>query len=179
MKAILVMACLLAASGLEITPTIRIDVDRTTKTADVRATGAALVDLTNAARLRAGTAVSGTIPDRTVTMSLRRVPLDDLVEVILSEAGLSVKREHGALHVRSVEERTASLDLVDADLEPTIRSLAEQCGIPNVMIDPNLKRSGATFRFREVPCSSAFDVVFSTMRVNGRVGGSIVVVRGH
>jgi type II secretory pathway component HofQ len=59
-------------------------------------------------------------------------------------------------------EKTVTLDVKDAELRPLLKDMQRQCGIKNLVIDPDVQGSGATFLFHEVPCTQAFDVVFKT-----------------
>ena len=58
--------------------------------------------------------------------------------------------------------RTVTLDVKDADVRDVLKSLKEQCGIKNMIIDKEVAGQGATFLFRDVPCETAFKVVFRT-----------------
>lgn len=59
-------------------------------------------------------------------------------------------------------EPTVTIDVKDAELRPLLKDMQRQCGIKNLVLDPDVQGSGATFLFREVPCTQAFDVVFKT-----------------
>lgn len=62
----------------------------------------------------------------------------------------------------AVRERTVTIDVKDAEIRPLLKNMQRQCGIKNLVIDPNVQGGGATFLFRDVPCRQAFDVVFRT-----------------
>ncbi|MDX1582609.1 MAG: hypothetical protein R3338_03335 [Thermoanaerobaculia bacterium] len=179
-RIILFLSCLLPAICMQASAAGSITIDKTSATASVEAVDVPLGDLIEAARLRTGTSVRGTIPMINVTMTVRDVHLGSLVERILTEAGLTFEREDGSILLRSPAEKTVSLDVVDASVHQLVDSLAEQCGIRNVMIDPDVKMRGGTFRFVGVPCSTALRVVFSTMDLDAAVdSGSVLVVRGR
>ena len=61
-----------------------------------------------------------------------------------------------------VREPTVTIDVKDAEIRPLLKTMQRQCGIKNLVIDPNVQGGGATFLFRGVPCRQAFDVVFRT-----------------
>jgi hypothetical protein len=67
-----------------------------------------------------------------------------------------------ALAEEKGKEPTVTLDVKDAELRPLLKDMQKQCGIRNLVIDPDVQGSGATFLFREVPCRQAFGVVFKT-----------------
>jgi type II secretory pathway component GspD/PulD (secretin) len=58
--------------------------------------------------------------------------------------------------------RTVTLDVKDAEAREVLQSMRKQCGIKNMVIDPDVQRDGASFYFREVPCETAFRVVLRT-----------------
>jgi type II secretory pathway component HofQ len=59
-------------------------------------------------------------------------------------------------------ERTVTLDVKDAEAREILQTMQTQCGIKNLVIDPDVQGSGSFF-FREVPCRQAFKVVLRTM----------------
>ena len=58
--------------------------------------------------------------------------------------------------------RTVTLDVKDAEAREVLQSMKKQCGIRNLIIDPDVPRDGASFYFREVPCETAFRIVLRT-----------------
>jgi hypothetical protein len=77
----------------------------------------------------------------------------------------------------SVAHRTVTLDVKDAEARVVLRSMQKQCGIKNLVIDPNVQGSG-TFYFREVPCETAFPIVLRTMGLAGKMEPNSVVTVG-
>lgn len=72
--------------------------------------------------------------------------------------------------------RTVTLNVKDGDARVILESMQKQCGIKNLIIDPEVKASG-TFFFRDLPCHQAFPVVLKTMGLAGKVyANSIVTV---
>lgn len=59
-------------------------------------------------------------------------------------------------------EPTVTLDVEDAGAREILKSMQTQCGIKNLIIDPDVNGSGSFF-FREVPCRQAFRVVLRTL----------------
>lgn len=73
--------------------------------------------------------------------------------------------------------RTVTLDVKDAEARVVLRSMQKQCGIKNLVIDPNVQGSG-TFYFRDVPCETAFPVVLRTMGLAGKMELNSIVTVG-
>lgn len=57
------------------------------------------------------------------------------------------------------KERTVTLDVKDVEVREILKTLQTQCGIKNLVIDPNVKGKAGTFLFNDVPCHTAFSVV--------------------
>ena len=69
----------------------------------------------------------------------------------------------------TVSARTVTLDVKDAEARVVLRDMQKQCGIRNVIIDPDVPKTGASFYFREVPCETAFRVVLRTYGLTTQV----------
>jgi hypothetical protein len=61
----------------------------------------------------------------------------------------------------SAETLRVNLDVKDAEARDVLLMLKKQCGIRNMLIDPEVKGK-ATFYFRELSCETAFRTVFRT-----------------
>jgi hypothetical protein len=61
----------------------------------------------------------------------------------------------------SAKPKTVTLDVKDGDVHEVLQSLKTQCGIRNMIIDRDVA-GAATFVLHEVPCETAFKVVFRT-----------------
>jgi len=75
---------------------------------------------------------------------------------------------------KTEEEPTVSLDVKDEDIRVILKSMKEQCGIKNLLIDKEVNGK-AMFYFRDVPCSTAFDLVARTMGLAYHVEPNSVV----
>lgn len=83
----------------------------------------------------------------------------------------------GAASVASAaEERTVTMDVKDAELRDVLKSMQKQCGIKNMVIDPDVQGSGATLKFRDVPCATAFKVVFRQFGLAGQFDRTVTTV---
>jgi len=76
----------------------------------------------------------------------------------------------------SAAEPTVTLDVKDAEVRDVLASLKEQCAIRNMVIDPDVKGSGGRLIFRDVPCSTAFRVVFRQFNLTGQIEPSMTIV---
>lgn len=72
------------------------------------------------------------------------------------------------------QPRTVTLDVKDAEARVILRSVQKQCGIRNLIIDPDVQGSG-TFYFREVPCGKALSVILRTMGLAAQLHPNSIV----
>ena len=72
------------------------------------------------------------------------------------------------------KEKSVTLDVKDAEVRVILRSMQKQCGIRNLIVDPDVTGSG-TFFFRDVPCDTAFRVVCRSLGLAARMEPSSVV----
>jgi hypothetical protein len=84
------------------------------------------------------------------------------VRVVLLAGLLVLAAPMVALAEEKEKEPTVDLDVKDEDIRVIFKSLKEQCGIRNMLIDKEVG-GRAMFYFRDVPCSQAFDIVARTM----------------
>ena len=73
-------------------------------------------------------------------------------------------------------EKTVDLDVKNAEVRDILRSLKEQCGVKNMVIDPDVKGEGARIIFRDVPCSTAFRVVLRQFGLAGQFDTNLTTV---
>jgi hypothetical protein len=69
----------------------------------------------------------------------------------------------------TVSAPTVTLDVKDAEPRVVLKAMQKQCGIKNMIIDPDVPKTAATFYFREVPCDTAFRVVLRTYGLTTQV----------
>jgi type II secretory pathway component GspD/PulD (secretin) len=69
-----------------------------------------------------------------------------------------------------------TLDVKDTDLIVVLRSMQKQCGIRNLVIDPDVKGTVSRLKFNEVPCDNAFKVVFGQFGLTGQVEQNVTTV---
>ena len=74
----------------------------------------------------------------------------------------------------SARPNTVTLDVKDEEVRSILKSMQKQCGIRNLIIDKEVAGKG-TFLFKELPCGTAFDVVFRTMSLRATTYSNDVV----
>src|SRR5947209_2379889 len=74
-------------------------------------------------------------------------------------------------------QRTVKLDVKDEDVHKILATMQKQCAVKNLVIDPDVEVRG-TFVFHDVPCSTAFKVVFQTLGLSSVDYGNSVVTVG-
>ncbi len=100
--------------------------------------------------------------DPVVTYRGKEVTPDAALRGIIKSAKVELIEEEQRYWVHSPGEPSVTIDVKDADIHEILKSMQRQCGIRNLMIDPQVQGSG-TFMLTGVPCRQAFDVVLRTM----------------
>lgn len=72
-------------------------------------------------------------------------------------------------------EPTVTLDVKDGDVRTILKSMQEQCGVRNLLIDKDVQGKGSLY-IRDVPCENAFRVVFQQFGLAGSVETILVHV---
>ena len=99
------------------------------------------------------------------------------IRALAAEAKATVTFENGRWWVREQPRNTVTIDVKDAEVHAILKELQRQCGIKNLIIDPDVQGSG-TFLFNEVPCRTAFDVVFHSLGLRAvNYPNSVITVR--
>jgi type II secretory pathway component HofQ len=75
----------------------------------------------------------------------------------------------------SAEAPGVTLDVKDADVRVILKSMQQQCGIKNLLIDKEVSGAG-TIYFKDVPCDAAFRTVFRQFSLKGHVEQNLVHV---
>lgn len=74
-------------------------------------------------------------------------------------------------------EPTVTIDVKDAEAVVILKDLQKQCGVRNLMIDPQVKGTG-TFLFHEVPCRHAWRIVLRSLGLDSvTYSNSVATVR--
>ena len=74
------------------------------------------------------------------------------------------------------EQKRVNLNVKDADVRDVLKELQTQCGIKNLVIDPDVKGKTACLILKKVPCSTAFKVVFRQFDLTGQVDANVTTV---
>jgi hypothetical protein len=107
--------------------------------------------------------------DRVVTYRASRILPKGLLAEILKQQGLILESRGDWEVIRDPREPSVSMDVKDAEIGFILAELKRQCGIRNLMVDPEVKDQKGTFLFNEVPCTLAFKVVFNSLGLAAQV----------
>ena len=91
----------------------------------------------------------------------RRIDPVAALHGMAAAAHVSLYEDNDRYWIRDDREPTVTLDVKDEDVRVILKSLQRQCALKNLIIDPDVQGK-ATFLFRDVPCQTAFDMVFRT-----------------
>jgi hypothetical protein len=115
--------------------------------------------------------------DPLVTYRANGVAPMAVIRALAAQAKASVVFENGRWWVQDVARDTVTIDVKDAEVHAILKQLQRQCGIKNLVIDPDVQGSG-TFLFHDVPCQNAFDVVFHSLGLRAvNYPNSVITVR--
>ena len=101
---------------------------------------------------------------------MRLVAVAIAVVLTLPAFGATAKRLDGnpaPIIVRPIEP-TVTIDVKDAEAADILKAMQKQCGVKNLMIDPQVKGKG-TFYLADVPCRQAWSVVIRSLGFDARV----------
>jgi hypothetical protein len=74
------------------------------------------------------------------------------------------------------EEPTVTLDVKDEGVRVILKSMQQQCGIRNLLIDKEVSGVASMVYFREVPCRTAFRTIFRQFGLTGEWDQNVVHV---
>lgn len=77
---------------------------------------------------------------------------------------LGAATKHSSTRAARTQEPSVTLDVQEAELRDVLRSMQQQCGIRNLVLDREVAGQSGTLVFRDVPCSRAFRIV---LRMHG------------
>jgi len=100
--------------------------------------------------------------DRVITYRAKEVSPERALISIAKVGKVELTADDDQYWVRSSGELTVSIDVKDAEAREILKSMQHQCGIKNLLIDPDVQGAG-TFYFVQVPCKQAFNVVFRSL----------------
>jgi hypothetical protein len=119
-----------------------------------------------------------TAADPHVTFRARNVMPEGVLRALALAARAELVAGNDRYTLRDRNEPSVTLDVKDAEVREILKSMQKQCGIRNLMIDPNVEGKG-TFLFTNVPCRTAFDVVLRSLGLASQMYPNSVVTVGR
>jgi type II secretory pathway component GspD/PulD (secretin) len=151
---------------------------RTRGRIDIVATHAPLAEVTRALeRYLAQPVTVDAVGERLVTYAANDIAPSQALTGVAAAAHAVIDRSHG-LALREAGEPTVTLDVKDEDIRIILESVQRQCGIRNLIIDPDVAGSG-TFLFDRVPCHTAMNNILTTMGLRRYTDDDTVTAVGH
>jgi hypothetical protein len=77
-----------------------------------------------------------------------------------------------------VTRHTVTMDVKDEDARAILTSMQKQCAVRNLIVDHDVNVRG-TFKFRSVPCATAFRVVFQSLGLGATDYGNSTLTVGR
>ena len=115
--------------------------------------------------------------DPVITYRAKQVGPEKALRALVAIAKLDLTSNDEQYWIRSAGEPTVTLDVKDAEAREILKSMQHQCGIKNLMIDPQVQGSG-TFLFNQVPCRQAFAIVLQSMGLASQTYSNNIVSVG-
>jgi type II secretory pathway component GspD/PulD (secretin) len=115
--------------------------------------------------------------DPMVTYRAKEVSPEKALRALAAAAKLSLTSNDDQYWIRSTGDPTVTLDVKDAEAREILKSMQRQCGIKNLMIDPQVQGTG-TFLFNQVPCRQAFTIVLQSMGLAAQTYSNNIVSVG-
>lgn len=115
--------------------------------------------------------------DAVVTYRGKEVSPEKALRALVAAGKLTLTSNDEQYSIRSTGEPTVTLDVKDADARDILKSMQRQCGIKNLMIDPQVQGTG-TFLFNQVPCRKAFTIVLQSMGLAAQTYSNNIVSVG-
>jgi type II secretory pathway component GspD/PulD (secretin) len=115
--------------------------------------------------------------DPVVTYRAKEVSPEKALRALVAAGKLSLTSNDDQYWIRSTGEPSVTLDVKDAEAREILKSMQRQCGIKNLMIDPQVQGTG-TFLFNQVPCRQAFTIVLRSMGLAAQTYSNNIVSVG-
>jgi len=115
--------------------------------------------------------------DPVITYRAKEVSPEKALRVMTTAAKLTMTSNDERYWIRSAGEPAVTLDVKDAETREILKSMQRQCGIRNLMIDPQVQGSG-TFVFNQVPCRQAFGIVLRSLGLAAQTYSNNIVSVG-
>jgi hypothetical protein len=115
--------------------------------------------------------------DPIITVRARQISPEGALDRIVAAAGVELKSEGGRHWILDNREPSVTLDVKDAEVREILKTMKLQCGIKNLIIDPDVTGTG-TFMFTDVPCKVAFNTVFRSLGLAAETYPNSVITVG-
>lgn len=116
--------------------------------------------------------------DPVITVRAKDVQPEAALRALATAARATLSSEDERYVVRGVGEPGVTIDVKDAEVREILKTMQQQCGIRNLIVDPGVQGSG-TFLFNRVPCRQAFRVVLTSLGLSAQTySNSLVSVGG-
>jgi hypothetical protein len=115
--------------------------------------------------------------DPVVTYRAKEVAPEKALRALAAVGKLTLTSNDDQYWIRTTGEPTVTLDVKDAEAREILKSMQLQCGIKNLMIDPQVQGTG-TFLFNQVPCRQAFTIVLQSMGLAAQTYSNNIVSVG-
>ena len=117
--------------------------------------------------------------DPHVTLKVRNALPEGVLRALALAARVDFVASEDRYTLKDHTEASVTLDVKDAEVRVILKSMKEQCGIRNLIVDPNVTGTG-TFLFHDVPCRTAFDIVLRSLGLaSAEYSNSVVTVGGQ
>ncbi len=172
---LLSLACVAAFAGAM--DAVRIAPSATDRqTIDVAVENGSLEAVLATLELYTGKAIRSLLPaDRQISLHARSVRPLDALRRIAAEANLKVDETPNAFLVSDPSEPRLALDVKDAEVHEIMKIVKQQCGIRNLIIDPDVSGKG-TFLFKDVPCSVGLRTIVRSLELALEIDENSTVV---
>jgi hypothetical protein len=115
--------------------------------------------------------------DPVITYRAKEVAPEKALRALTTAAKLTLTSNDDQYWIRSSGDPTVTLDVKDAEAREILKSMQRQCGIRNLLIDPQVQGTG-TFLFNQVPCRQAFSIVLQSMGLAAQTYSNNIVSVG-
>lgn len=115
--------------------------------------------------------------DRLVRMSSRLLRPREAIREAVRVSGLRMNEGQGVITITNPLEPVLHLNVKDAAVRDILKSVRDQCGIRNLIIDPEVGGEG-TFLFVGVPCGEGLRVILASLGLAAEVESGLVWVKG-
>lgn len=145
---------------------------------NVDAKGASLRELLAAVQVHVEDRIVLSIDgDRSIHLSARNQTPREVIRRAAKSVDLQMVETAGSILLTDPREPVLHLDVKDAPVRDILASVRRQCGIRNLIIDPEVTGQG-TFLFAEVPCVEGLRVILASLGLAADIEPGVVRIKG-